>query len=134
MIGLDTNVLARYFAQDDARQARAATEIIESFSDDAPGFVSATVLVELTWVLERCYHLQKAELVRILDNLLKSREIVIENAPLAHQALRLYAQCSAGFADCLIERVGSAAGCEFTFTFDHNAATALIGMTQVDYQ
>jgi predicted nucleic-acid-binding protein len=134
MIGLDTNVLVRYFAQDDAKQASAATEIIESFSDDAPGFVSAIVLVELTWVLERSYHLQKAELVRILDNLLKSRELVVENAPLAHQALRLYAQCKAGFADCLVERNGSAAGCEFTFTFDRTAATALAGMKQVDSQ
>jgi predicted nucleic-acid-binding protein len=132
MIGLDTNVLARYFAQDDVAQAHAATEIIERFSDDEQGFVSATALVELTWVLDRCYHLQKAELVRILDSLLKSREIVVENAALAHQALRLYAQCKAGFADCLIERAGAAAGCEFTFTFDQDAAAALVGMTEID--
>lgn len=131
MIGLDTNVLARYFAQDDADQAHAATAIIERLSEHEPGFVSNTALIELIWVLERCYPIQKPELIQILDGLLKSREIVVENTPQVHQALRLFSQCNAGFADCLIERSGFAAGCEFTLTFDHKAATALKGMKQI---
>ncbi|MDR3087582.1 MAG: type II toxin-antitoxin system VapC family toxin [Azoarcus sp.] len=128
MIGLDTNVLVRYFAQDDTIQSSAATAIIERFSEHKPGFVSTTALIELAWVLERCYHTPKTELVRILEILLKSREITTENAPLARQALLLFAHGNAGFADCLIERAGVAAGCEYTFTFDRKAVDALPSM------
>ncbi len=40
MKGLDTNVLVRYIMQDDAKQARKATKIIESMDASNPGFVS----------------------------------------------------------------------------------------------
>lgn len=37
MIGLDTNVLVRYFAQDDAVQSKKATVLMESLSAERPG-------------------------------------------------------------------------------------------------
>jgi len=40
MIGIDTNVLVRYIAQDDAPQSRRATSFIEKECNEAaPGFV-----------------------------------------------------------------------------------------------
>ena len=45
MIGLDTNVIVRYLAQDDVRQAAVATRLIEgSLSAEARGFVSIVTL------------------------------------------------------------------------------------------
>jgi len=56
MTGLDTNVLVRYLAQDDARQSAIATRWIEEeLSPSQPGFVSLVVLVEVCWVLQRLY-------------------------------------------------------------------------------
>jgi hypothetical protein len=40
MIGLDTNVLARYFAQDHPLQSAQATTLIESLDEQHPGFLS----------------------------------------------------------------------------------------------
>jgi predicted nucleic-acid-binding protein len=40
MIGLDINGLARYIMQDDLKQSRQATALIESMAEDAPGFVA----------------------------------------------------------------------------------------------
>ena len=58
MIGLDTNILVRYLAQDDALQSPIATQIIESQLTEAnPGFVSVVVMVEIVWVLDRAYGL-----------------------------------------------------------------------------
>ncbi len=37
MIGLDTNVLVRYFAQDDAVQSKKATVLMESLSAERQG-------------------------------------------------------------------------------------------------
>jgi predicted nucleic-acid-binding protein len=53
MIGLDTNVLARYLTQDDVRQAARASRLIENDLTNArPGFISPVVLAELCWVIE----------------------------------------------------------------------------------
>jgi predicted nucleic-acid-binding protein len=52
VIGLDTNVLVRYVMQDDDRQSKLATRLIESLSAESPGYVPLAAIVELVWVLE----------------------------------------------------------------------------------
>jgi predicted nucleic-acid-binding protein len=47
MIGLDTNVLVRYIMQDDPKQSRKATTLIESLDDDHPGFIAVVSILEL---------------------------------------------------------------------------------------
>jgi len=55
MIGLDTNILVRYLAQDDPIQSPKATEIIERrLTEETPGFVSIVAMIETVWVLDRC--------------------------------------------------------------------------------
>jgi len=53
MIGLDTNVLLRYLAQDDPAHSRRATEIVERrLTVQEPGFVSLVSILEVVWVLK----------------------------------------------------------------------------------
>ena len=124
MIGLDTNVVVRYLTHDDTAQTAAAVRIIESLSQDSPGFLSLIVIAELVWVLEVSYRFKKNEIERVLDTLLRSKELVIERAEIVAQALRKFAGSRADFADCLIERCGHAAECQYTVTFDQSAAGA----------
>jgi predicted nucleic-acid-binding protein len=59
MIGLDTNILVRYLAQDDPVQSPKATELIErQLTEENPGFVSVVAMVETVWVLDRAYVLR----------------------------------------------------------------------------
>jgi predicted nucleic-acid-binding protein len=122
MIGLDTNVLVRYIAQDDARQSLRATALIESFSNANRGFVSLVAIVELVWVMDRSYRATKGEIVAIIGTLLRIQTIVVENAEVIQQAVHLYATSTADFADCLIERSAHQAQCSETVTFDRKAA------------
>ncbi|MFY9843479.1 MAG: type II toxin-antitoxin system VapC family toxin [Terriglobales bacterium] len=124
MVGLDTNVVVRYLTHDDAAQTAAAIKIIDSLSQNSPGFLSLIVMAELVWVLEASYRFKKNEVARVLDSLLRSKELVIERAEIVWQALRKFSTSRADFADCLIERCGHAAECQHTVTFDHNAARA----------
>ena len=125
MIGLDTNVLVRYIAQDDPRQAAKAVHLIEDeCSEASPGFVTAVVLAELVWVLEECYSSAKSEIVAILQRVLRTKQLVVEDGETVWKALRLFEQHPADFADCLIDRVGAAHQCEYTATFDKAAAKA----------
>lgn len=131
MIGLDTNVLVRYIMQDDARQSALAGRLIDSLSNEAPGFVSLVSVVELGWVLSSAYGLDRAQLVAALEGLLRAKEIVVDRVETVWKALRIYERGQADFADCLIERTASAAGCSRTMTFDR-AAVKGCGMTLIE--
>jgi len=122
MIGLDTNVVVRYLTHDDAAQTVAAVSVMDALSAEAPGFLSLIVVVELVWVLEVSYRFKKNEIEQVLGTLLRSKELVIERAEVVLQALRKFSASHADFSDCLIERCGHAAECQFTVTFDRNAA------------
>lgn len=122
MIGLDTNVIVRYITQDDETQSVQATTLIESLSAAQPGFIAIVSIVELVWVLQDSYGADKNAIILTLDALLKTKEILIEQADIIYQALRVFTQSNADFADCVIERLAHAAQCEYTVTFDKNAA------------
>ncbi|AZE71866.1 hypothetical protein C4K00_1623 [Pseudomonas synxantha] len=130
MIGLDTNVLVRYVTQDDPIQSAKASELIESLTTASPGFISLVSVVELVWVLQSCYQSAKSDVVTVLETLLRTRELTVEHAEVIWQALRRFVANKADFADCLIERCAHAAGCEYTATFDLNAAKAA-GMKRI---
>jgi predicted nucleic-acid-binding protein len=130
MIGLDTNVLVRYIMQDDAKQAAKATKLVEGLSAQAPGFVTLVAVVELVWVLASCYGLGREQVVQALDVILRSKQLVVDQAEHVVRALRAYSAGNADFADCLIERTAAAAGCAQTMTFDV-AAAKTAGMTLI---
>jgi len=123
MIGLDTNVIVRYVIQDDPTQSAAAAKLIDSLSAEAPAFFSLISVVELAWVLQSCYSAKRAEIADVIETLLRSKQLIVERAEIVSQSLRRFAAGNADFADCLIERCGHAAECQFTFTFDQNAST-----------
>lgn len=130
MIGLDTNVLVRYIMQDDAKQSAKATRLIEALDASDTGFVSLVSVVELVWVLSSCYDLSREQLVQALDALLRAKQLVVDQADQVVRALRSFGAGSADFADCLIERTASSAGCDRTMTFDV-AAAKTAGMTLI---
>ncbi len=90
MTGLDTNVLVRFLVQDDVAQAKAAQDLMATFTEAAPGFICRDVLVELVWVLERAYALPRPDIALALDGLMEAREVVIEAADRAAIAVDRY--------------------------------------------
>ena len=126
MIGLDTNVLVRYIAQDEPVQSALATRLIEGFTAKAPGFVSTVTLVETVWVLARAYKVPKADLLQIIENVLRSRELMVEDAETHYLALNVFATAAVDYADAVIAEAGRRAGCEATLTFDRRAAGSVM--------
>lgn len=123
MIGLDTNVVVRYLAQDDPRQSAAATRLFERvLTPDIPGFIPAVVLCELAWVLAECYDADRPQIRAAIETLLVAKQLAIETPDLVRRALRVWDQGGADFADALIGEVARANGVEKTVTFDRAAA------------
>ncbi|MCD9122919.1 type II toxin-antitoxin system VapC family toxin [Cupriavidus sp. UGS-1] len=122
MIGIDTNVLVRYFAQDDPLQSPVASALLEGLSPERRGYVPIVALVELVWVMTRRFEVKRNGIAAIVQGILESRELVVESPETVRKALQSYATSTADFADCLIERTCHAAACEWVATFDAAAA------------
>lgn len=121
MIGVDTNILVRFFTRDDDRQSRLAQTLIDSLTETEQGFVSLLVLLELDWVLHYVFKLSKPEIIEIFAKLTTSSAFKLENLAVLVHSIRLYATTSADFADCLIAGVATQAGCAYTLTLDRKA-------------
>ena len=119
MIGLDTNVLVRYLTQDDPKQAPIATKAIEKGAEQGELFyLTDVVLCELVWVLEDAYRYRRPEIAHVLEEVLRTAQFRFEHKDQLWQAWQDYRQGKADFSDYLIGRLGHAANCQETLTFD----------------
>lgn len=117
MIGLDTNILARYYIEDEGdaeslKQREAARRLIEA---GKPLMVSKTVLLELEWVMRGYYEFEPEAIRAVCAHLLSLTHIQIEDRPQIETALSHYA-AGLDFADALHH--ATYAGCEAMASFD----------------
>ncbi len=117
MIGLDTNVLVRYYVDDAddkeaVRQRVAARRLIES---GQPLKVATTVLLELEWVLRGYYEFTRTDISAVFEHLLALPHVTVQDAPTAKRALVAYS-LGFDFADALHH--ASYADCESVASFD----------------
>lgn len=117
MIGLDTNVLARYYIADEndneaTHQRLAAQRLIES---GKPLMVCKTVIVELEWVMRGYYRFEAVEIVTVFKHLLTLPQVTLEDRGAIEQAITSFEQ-GLDFADALHH--ASYRDCEAMASFD----------------
>jgi len=114
MRAIDTNVLVRLLARDDAKQVAAAERFVEGGV-----WVSHLVLMEVTWVLDSVYDLAPAAIATAIEMLLGHQSITLEKAEVVAAAVAQFRKRPAlGFSDCLIVEVARKAGHIPVGTFD----------------
>jgi predicted nucleic-acid-binding protein len=122
MIGLDTNILVRYLAQDDPAQSPKATELIERrLTEQNPGFISVLAMAETVWVLERAYGLADRDIAAAIERTLQADVLVVESEQEVFTAMIALKEGSGSFADALIGALNARAGCKRTLSFDQKA-------------
>ena len=122
MIGVDSNIVARFIFQDDPVQSPKADAIMASFTTEEPGWIALATVLEIVWIMSRMSKMDRADIGAVLSGLLMQQEVVLEHAEVVQQALILYRKGKADFADCLIASSARAAGCDQILTFDRIAA------------
>lgn len=123
MIGLDTNVLVRFLVQDDPVQFEQAVKLIRREARGNGVLISLIVLLETEWVLRSRYGLSKPDILAAFTALLESAEAYFEDEASVEEALYLWKDAPAEFADCLIAARHRALGCRATASFDAKAAS-----------
>jgi predicted nucleic-acid-binding protein len=118
MRAIDTNVLVRLIARDDARQAAAAEAFVEKGA-----WVPVLALAEATWVLATVYELSSKDLAKMIEMLLDHRDLVLQDSEAVQEALKLFkAKPALGFSDCLMLHLARKAGHLPLGTFDRSLA------------
>jgi predicted nucleic-acid-binding protein len=116
MRAIDTNVLVRLIARDDARQTAAAEAFVAK-----GGWVSLLALAETIWVLATVYDLNPEDQARAIEMLLDHRQLVLHEQESVAAALGLFrAKPSLGFSDCLMIELARRSGHLPLGTFDRN--------------
>lgn len=123
MLGIDTNVLVRFLVRDDDAQFEKARKLIKR--EVAAGrrvFINQLVLMETEWVLRSRYAVPKNQIIEAISGLLNATDVQFEDESAIEEALFIWKDATADFADCLIGAKNRRMGCRTTATFDLKAA------------
>jgi predicted nucleic-acid-binding protein len=111
---VDTNILVRYYAQDDALQSSLALSL---FSEEPELFVTKTVLLEFFWVLTQAdkFRFPPEQVMAVFEHLQGLSNIAIEDELSLKTAITW---CRAGleFPDAL--HLAASGACSVFLTFD----------------
>lgn len=95
MRSIDTNVVMRFFLEDNERQLAAALQILGE-----PTLLLATVVIEAFWVLDRGLGWLPGQIAIAFDTLLRLADLSCPDEPAIRRALERYV-AGADFPDML---------------------------------
>jgi predicted nucleic-acid-binding protein len=115
MNAVDTNVLARFFIndEDDYEATRQRPAAIAALSGKV--FVPMSVILEFEWVMRGFYELSRKDIQRVFESLCGLENVQIENRGSILAALNGYQQ-GLDFADAL--HLARADSCDIFLSFD----------------
>jgi predicted nucleic-acid-binding protein len=118
MLGVDTNVLVRLIARDDATQVRVAEGVVAKGA-----WISHLILAETIWVLDSVYDLSRQQIAVAVDMLLNHQELTLQDADVVIAALLHFQKHpKVEFSDCLVLEIAKKAGHIPLATFDRDFA------------
>lgn len=118
MRAVDTKVLVRLIARDDAAQVAAAEAFVTKGA-----WISLLALVEALWVLASVYGLKAKQIAAAVEMLLNHKDLTVQDSDTVGAALEVFRKRPAlGFSDCLVLEVARSAGHIPLGTFDRELA------------
>lgn len=121
MIILDTNVLVRLFAGDDAGQMARAVSLIESAGErKEPLFVLDLVFAETLWVLSSATRLPKEKVVQAAEALLGDSRFAFEHRERLVEAAGLYSEQKVDFTEAYATASAFELDARGVASFDHD--------------
>lgn len=126
---VDTNLLIRYFVQDDTAQTRAVYRL---FDRAAAGEISLVVppviLAEITWVLESHFALPPETVSDYLEAVLQTPGLEVLEVATLSEAVSLYRNARIDFVDAWIAALAKTRGVSRVYTFDRRHFARVSGL------
>lgn len=118
MIGLDTNILARYYIsnENDDEITKKQAQIAKQIIDNSPNLLVAnTVIIEFEWILRSYYKLDVATIATVYSHLLSLPNIHFENKAMLQNAIH-FTKAGIEFTDAF--HLASYQHCGAMYSFD----------------
>lgn len=124
MIGIDTNVLLRALVDIDHPHHPPARDLLDSLTEQSPGFITEVTLAEFYWVARKSLGLDRESTLNVIAALVRTPSLEFDDGEGVVRALTL-AEMGADFPDALIQGAMELFGVTETVTFDKDAAKRL---------
>jgi len=119
MRAVDTNVLVRLIARDDAKQVAVAEAFVAKGA-----WVPHLAIAEATWVLASVYDRDPSAVATAIEMLLSHEHLTVQDAEAVAAAVAQFReQPRVGFSDCLMVEIARKAGHTPLGTFDRHLGT-----------
>lgn len=123
MKGIDTNILVRFLVGDDELQAEKVYNIFKKTEADKQElFVPLLVMLELIWVLESVYEIERKEIIGAISELLLMPILNFEHQTALQQLTYRAQKNRYDLSDLIIAHSAREQGCEAVITFDKKAS------------
>jgi len=116
---IDTNLLVRYLTDDDPQKAKAVDVLLNrAGKGELRILIPSIVVAELVWVLESSYKMTADEIAKLLEAILNTPGIAVQEKGIIKAALSLYKTKEIDLIDAWIIEFAKARGAKKIYTFD----------------
>ena len=123
MKAIDTNIIVRFLVGDDEQQSQRAYQLFKNAeSAKKELFVHLLVILEVVWVLESVYEIEREKIIEALRELMLMPVLRFEQQPAIQKFLQNAQKNSHDLSDLLIAHSAGEQGCEAVITFDKKAS------------
>lgn len=116
---VDTSVILRILVREDEGKVAAIEHLLLSARRSGKRLhVLPVAILEVVWVLEKVYKLDRRSIRELADAILNTGELIVENGEVFRKALAVYEEKNVKFADAVMGFRGIARGLKTVYTYD----------------
>jgi len=126
---VDTSVILRILIKDDELKARAAVNLLKSAGEKGLIlYLLPVAVLETVWVLEKVYAFPRKEVREVVEAILNTPELKVEQEAVFRKALKTYVEKNIKFADAVMGYWGLDKGYTTVFTCDEKDFKRIEGL------
>jgi predicted nucleic-acid-binding protein len=126
---VDTSVILRILIKDDELKSRAAVNLLKSAGEkDLILYLLPVAVLETVWVLEKVYAFPRKAVREVVEAILNTPELKVEQEAVFRKALKTYAEKNIKFADAVMGYWGLDKGYGTVFTYDEKDFKRIEGL------
>lgn len=126
---LDTSAILRFLIKDDLVKAKAVEKLLKESKDKGVTlFVLPVTILEIVWVTEKVYHLNRRAIRELVEAILNTPELKCHLESVLRKALITYETQKIKFADAVIGYWGLEEGFSKIYTYDESDFKKISGL------
>ena len=126
---VDTSVILRILIKDDELKSRAAVNLLRRAGEkDLILYLLPVAVLETVWVLEKVYAFSRKDVREVVEAILNTPELKVEQEAVFRKALQAYVEKNIKFADAVMGYWGLDKGYTAVFTYDEKDFKRIEGL------